>query len=68
MVKNNPKCWYCGKLTMEPAEELGGDWLKCSSCGATDMPNPTRPTFSVLNEPKEDATGHVSRSPRAVRR
>ena len=41
MVKKHKKCWNCGKDTMEPFDQAGHGWLKCSSCGATHMPNPT---------------------------
>lgn len=42
MLKTDIKCWSCGQNTMIRFEELGQGWLKCSSCGATTMPNPTR--------------------------
>jgi len=29
------KCWYCKEETMKEELELGKDWFKCSSCGAT---------------------------------
>jgi len=41
MPKTDNKCWSCGQNTMISFEEVGRGWLKCSSCGATDMPHPT---------------------------
>lgn len=29
------KCWYCQKVEMVEAAELGKGWFKCPECGAT---------------------------------
>ncbi len=41
MKKSTNVCRYCLVKSMEPADDLGKGWLKCSNCGATEFPNPT---------------------------
>lgn len=42
MADKDKRCWYCGQNTMELYTNLGHGWLKCSNCGATCNPNPTK--------------------------
>ena len=46
-------CWYCHEETMVPDKKLGHSWLKCSSCGATEFPNPTTLGSEQLFKEKE---------------
>lgn len=48
MKKLDKKCSYCNQNTLVPFDEVGGDWLKCSNCGATHLPNPTSPGTKTL--------------------
>ena len=42
------KCPYCSKPDMVPDRELGGPWLKCSSCGTTHNRKQTQTGASAL--------------------
>ncbi len=42
MPKTDIRCWSCGNNTMIEFEQVARGWLKCSKCGATSMPSPTR--------------------------
>ncbi len=66
MKKESKVCWACGKATMKLAPELGKDWLKCSKCGATDLPNPTMPGRTALGSPYRTKEGRTHYHPAGV--
>jgi len=37
------RCWSCGQPSMIPDDTIGQGWMSCTRCGATYMPNPTKP-------------------------
>lgn len=60
-MKDTKTCWNCGKETLEPYDEVGHDWLKCSNCGATEELNPTTPgafTDIVIDSGVGDTHSH----------
>lgn len=61
------RCWYCGKLTMFPRDELGKGWFQCNECGATwvKMLKPGRRSITIESDP---GTGGTKYKPRAIRR
>jgi len=69
MRKDAIICWYCEKMAMVPAPELGHNWYRCSKCGSTACINPTVPGQSPLTTEvwrDEEEERHIS--PRHVRR
>ena len=66
MPKTDNRCWSCGQNTMISFEEVGWGWLKCSSCGATGMTNPTVSEHIAPVETWKDERGHKHFHPSGV--
>lgn len=63
IAKNKMKCWYCGKVTMEPFET----YFKCASCGATHVPR-IKLGPPAVTEPRDHGLGRITYSPFPLRK
>ena len=58
-------CWNCGLKTMQPWEDLGKGWFKCSDCGATWV-KPLKLGMSPISIVRDDTCGLTKYKPRSV--
>lgn len=62
-IDNSRTCWSCGKDTMQPVDS----YYKCSSCGATWVPQPNLTTFQDIASASDGQGGTKTFHPKRSR-
>ncbi len=61
-------CWYCSKVEMVKAPDLGEGWSRCPACDATYIHVPIIAPSPIVTKLFRDGAGEKHFTPRKSRR